>query len=49
MKNLESNQQTEGALSLNENGSALPYIFGWLMGVPGSVLFLIFLFRSCGA
>jgi hypothetical protein len=35
--------------NLNEKGSALPYIFGWLMGVPGSVLFLIFLFRSCGA
>jgi hypothetical protein len=31
----------------SESGSALPYIFGWFMGVPVSILFLIFLVRSC--
>jgi hypothetical protein len=30
----------------NEKGSVLPYIFGWLLGVPTSILFLIFIFRS---
>lgn len=29
-----------------ERGSALPYIFGWLLGVPVSVLFLIAILRS---
>lgn len=30
----------------NENGSVVPYIFGWLLGVPTSILFLVFLFRN---
>ncbi len=30
----------------SENGSALPYVAGWLLGVPTSILFLIFILRS---
>ena len=30
-----------------EQGSAVPYIFGWFLGVPTSVLFLIFVLRGC--
>ena len=30
----------------SERGSALPYLFGWLLGVPTSILFLIFILRS---
>ncbi len=30
----------------NQNGSAGPYILGWLLGVPTSILFLIFLLRA---
>lgn len=30
----------------NENGSMIPYVFGWLLGVPISVLFLIALLRG---
>ena len=30
----------------NENGSAGPYILGWLLGVPTSILFLIFILRA---
>ncbi len=30
----------------NERGSAGPYILGWLLGVPGSILFLIFILRA---
>jgi hypothetical protein len=33
--------------TLDETGSALPYVLGWFMGVPISVLFLIFALRSC--
>jgi len=30
----------------NEEG-AIGYIFMWLLGVPASVLFLVFLLRGC--
>lgn len=30
----------------NENGGALPYIVGWLLGVPLSILLLIYLVRA---
>ncbi len=30
----------------NENGSIMPYVFGWLLGVPTSILLLIFILRS---
>lgn len=30
----------------NQRGSAMPYIFGWLLGVPASILFLIFALRA---
>ena len=41
-----ANAELPGAVIANEKGSALPYIFGWLLGVPGSILFLIFLVRN---
>ena len=31
----------------SEDGSALPYVLAWFMGVPGSLLFLIFVVRGC--
>ena len=31
----------------NVKGSAAPYVLGWFMGVPASVLFLIFVLRGC--
>lgn len=30
----------------NERGSVLPYLVGWLLGVPTSILFLIFILRA---
>jgi len=34
------------SLAENEQG-AIGYIFAWLLGVPASVLFVIFLLRGC--
>lgn len=31
---------------LNEQG-AIGYIFAWLLGVPASVLFIVYLARGC--
>jgi hypothetical protein len=28
-------------------GSVAPYILGWFLGVPGSLLFFIFILRGC--
>ena len=30
----------------SEQGSAIPYIFGWLLGVPVSILFMIAILRT---
>lgn len=30
----------------SENGSVVPYIFGWLLGVPVSILFMIAILRT---
>jgi hypothetical protein len=30
----------------NERGSAVPYIFAWFLGVPTSILFLVFMLRA---
>jgi hypothetical protein len=32
--------------TFSEHGSVLPYVAGWLLGVPISILFLIALFRT---
>jgi hypothetical protein len=37
--------QTQSVLK-NENGSALPYVLGWFMGIPVSILFLIFMLKA---
>ena len=34
------------AMFANQRGSAMPYIFGWLLGVPATILFLIFALRT---
>ena len=39
-------RDTVSAPVANEQGSALPYIFGWLLGVPVSLLMLIALVRA---
>jgi hypothetical protein len=44
--NQEMNQEKQISIMKNEKGSALPYIFGWILGVPTSILFLVFLFRN---
>jgi len=44
--NLQSGIATSSELVRNEKGSALPYIFGWLLGVPVSLLILIALVRA---
>jgi hypothetical protein len=31
----------------SENGSMAPYLGAWLLGVPGSILVVIFLLRGC--
>lgn len=31
----------------SEQGSVVPYVFGWFLGIPTSVLFLIFVLRGC--
>jgi hypothetical protein len=33
--------------AMNKEKGAIGYIFLWLMGVPATVLFLIFLLRGC--
>jgi hypothetical protein len=33
-------------LIFDESGSVLPYILGWLLGVPTSILLLIMVLRS---
>lgn len=30
-----------------EQGSVAPYVLGWFLGVPSSLLFMIFLLRGC--
>lgn len=30
----------------DKNGRAIPYVLGWLMGIPLSVLILIYLLRG---
>jgi hypothetical protein len=30
----------------NKRGSVLPYVVGWLLGVPVSILFLVYLVRA---
>ncbi len=42
---MKTNENTQSLIA-NENGSAGPYILGWLLGVPGSVLLMIFLLRA---
>ncbi|MBC7712948.1 MAG: hypothetical protein H7177_06400 [Rhizobacter sp.] len=37
---------THTTMFANQRGSALPYVFGWLLGVPASILFLIFALRT---
>jgi hypothetical protein len=32
---------------ISQQGSVAPYLVGWFLGVPSSVLFLIFLLRGC--
>ena len=39
--------KTEQAPESEENGKIGPYILAWLFGVPISVLFVVFLIRSC--
>jgi hypothetical protein len=34
-------------IAMNKEKGAVGYILMWLMGVPASVLFLIFLLRGC--
>jgi hypothetical protein len=31
----------------SEKGSVVPYVFAWFLGVPSSLLFLIFILRGC--
>ncbi len=31
----------------NNEGKITPYIIAWLLGVPGGLLFIIFLIRGC--
>lgn len=37
---------TDLSLARNEDG-AIGYIAAWILGIPASVLFLIFLMRGC--
>ncbi len=34
------------SVTRDERGGAAPYLIAWVLGVPGSILLLIFLFRS---
>jgi hypothetical protein len=36
-----------GGTLMNKERGAVGYILAWLMGVPATVLFLIFLLRGC--
>ena len=48
MKEIISDSQEPAATDLrhNERG-AIGYMLAWFMGIPASVLFLIFLLRGC--
>jgi hypothetical protein len=39
--------ELRGTIIKNEKGGIAPYLLGWFMGVPATVLFLIFMLRSC--
>ena len=45
-KSLKTENAERPSLANNEEG-AIGYIAAWLLGVPASVLFLIFLMRGC--
>lgn len=34
-------------VTLNIRGEIAPYILGWVLGVPSSLLFLVFVLRGC--
>ena len=46
MAEMDKDLQTRSSLKANEEG-AVGYMLAWLMGVPASVLFVIFLLRGC--
>lgn len=41
-----SNTITRVGVLANQRGSAMPYIFGWLLGIPATILFLVFALRT---
>ena len=49
MKNLQKTQKIDEATrqSVNDEQGVIGYSILWLMGVPASVLFLVFLLRGC--
>ncbi len=43
---VEASRPVRPSVLATERGSMVPYLFGWLLGVPTSILFLIFILRS---
>ena len=46
MAETEKDLKQRSSLAANEQG-AVGYMLAWIMGVPASVLFVIFLLRGC--
>jgi hypothetical protein len=46
---MDTNKETVHGVAniVRDEEGAVGYIFAWLLGVPASVLFLIFLVRGC--
>lgn len=37
----------QGLVNLRQQGRIAPYVIAWILGVPGSILLVIFLLRGC--
>jgi hypothetical protein len=44
---LELSKLRRGLDDIREQGRIAPYVIAWILGVPGSILLVIFLLRGC--
>jgi hypothetical protein len=47
MKDLTKTPETQLTTTTNQQAGAIGYILAWLLGIPVSVLLVIFLIRGC--
>jgi hypothetical protein len=44
---LDISNLRRGLEGIREQGRIAPYVIAWILGVPGSILLVIFLLRGC--